>query len=193
MEIVFFTAQSQFREWLKANHANKLEQWVGFYKISSQKPSITWPESVDEALCFGWIDGLRKSIDEESYKIRFTPRRPRSHWSAVNIKRVAELKAMRLMMPIGLEAFSKRDVNKSARAAHEQKTVELDPIYESKFKKNRDAWGFWIAKAPGYRKQASWWILSAKREETRMKRLNILIDCSAKGDIIPPLKWVKKT
>lgn len=192
-EILFFPSPEDFRRWLTKYHDQSTEQWVGFYKKNSGRPSITWPESVDQALCYGWIDGLRKSIDEVSYKIRFTPRKPTSHWSAVNIKRVGELKKMGLMEKPGLEAFKKRKPENSAKASFEQKKVILDKQYEDILRQNVEAWSYWEAKAPSYRKQCSWWIMSAKKEETRISRLNVLIESCTKGEVIPQMRWsVKK-
>jgi len=188
----FFPTPADFRKWLTENHHKVTEQWIGFYKKNSGIPSITWPESVDEALCYGWIDGLRKSIDEESYMIRFTPRKPSSHWSAVNLKKVAELKKLGLMEKPGLEVFNKRKAEKSAQASYERGVVEMDPSYEKQFRQNTKAWAYWEGKAPSYRKQCTWWVMSAKKEETRSKRLAILIESSEKGEVIPPLKWAVK-
>jgi uncharacterized protein YdeI (YjbR/CyaY-like superfamily) len=157
------------------------ELWVGFYKKDSGKPSITWPESVDEALCVGWIDGIRKSVDEISYKIRFTPRRRGSIWSAVNIKRVGVLSDEGRMRPAGVKAFAARKENKSGIYAYEQRRAELEEPYNGMLKKNKMAWDFFQAQAPWYRKQIGWWVISAKKEETRMKRLGKLIEVSAKG------------
>ena len=168
------------------------EQWVGFYKKDSGKPSITWPESVDQALCFGWIDGIRKSIDDLSYMIRFTPRKPRSIWSSVNIKRAQELIAEGLMSPAGLKAFQAREENRSGIYAYEQRSPELPEQYAKKFKKHPAAWKFFQAQPPSYRKTLNWYVLSAKKEETRIKRLNILIEYSAKEERIPTFKPLKK-
>ncbi len=190
--ILFFPTSADFREWLTENHSQCTEQWIGYYKKRSGKASMTWPESVDEALCYGWIDGLRKSIDAKSYKIRFTPRKPDSHWSAVNIKRVEELKKMGLMQNSGMEAFKRRSVEKLARASYEQKTVSLSIKFETQIKNNSKAWKYWQSKAPGYQKQVAWWVMSAKRDETRINRLNTLIDCSERGEVIPPLRWSVK-
>lgn len=189
---IFFTKQSDFRNWLLDNHSSSKELWVGFHKKSSKLPSITWPESVDEALCFGWIDGIRKSIDDKSYQIRFTPRRPKSHWSKVNIDRIAYLKKQNLVSPAGLEAFEKMNVDNSKKAAHEQKKVELTNVYTQELMSNKLAWDFFSSKAPSYRKQCRWWVMSAKQEVTRVKRLKILIDCCEKEEVIPPFKWAKK-
>jgi uncharacterized protein YdeI (YjbR/CyaY-like superfamily) len=156
------------------------ELWVGFYKKNSGKPSITWPESVDEALCFGWIDGVRKRVDEISYQIRFTPRRRGSIWSATNIKRAKELVEQRRMRPTGLNAFAARIENKSGIYSYEQRTTELEEPYATYLKKNKAAWNFFRTQPPSYRKMIGWWIISAKREETRMARLAKLISESAK-------------
>jgi uncharacterized protein YdeI (YjbR/CyaY-like superfamily) len=181
MTIRFFQTPADFRKWLDKNHASVSEQWVGFYKKHSGNPSITWPESVDQALCFGWIDGIRKSIDEVSYKIRFTPRRSGSIWSSVNIKRVEELNKQGLMKPAGLKAYDARKENKSGIYAYEQRSAELPPSYEKRLKQNKAAWEFFHAQPAWYRKQAFWWVVSAKQEETRLKRLEQLIESSAQG------------
>jgi uncharacterized protein YdeI (YjbR/CyaY-like superfamily) len=156
------------------------ELWVGFYKKDSGKPSITWAESVDEALCFGWIDGIRKRVDESSYKIRFTPRRRRSIWSAINIKRVQELTKEKRMQPAGLKAFAARIENKSGIYSYEQRKAELDEPHASVLKKNKVAWDFFQTQSPSYKKMIGWYIVSAKKEETRLQRLSKLIAASAK-------------
>lgn len=188
MKPQFFTTPSKFRAWLEKNHAKSRELLVGFYKRDSGKPSITWPESVDAALCFGWIDGVRKSIDAESYTIRFTPRKPRSTWSAVNIKRAKELIGLGLMHPAGLKAFEARTDEKTAIYSYEQRHAgKLEPAYERQFKANRRAWEYFQARPPSYRKAAIWWVVSAKKEETRQSRLARLIEDSQNGRAIPPL------
>lgn len=192
MDLIFFTKPQDFRKWFQENHGKEQELWVGYYKKASSIPSITWPESVDEALCYGWIDGIRKSIDEVSYMIRFTPRKPRSHWSDVNIGRVKELSKLGLMQPTGTATFNKRDENKSRLASYEQKKVSLDKNYEAQFKATKSAWKFFQTLPPSVKKPCIWWVMSAKREETRMKRLEILIQSSVKGERIPPLKWGEK-
>jgi uncharacterized protein YdeI (YjbR/CyaY-like superfamily) len=184
----FFATPADWRAWLEKHHAETEEFWVGFYKRDSGRPSITWPESVDGALCFGWIDGVRKSIDAVSYKIRFTPRKPRSIWSAINIKRTKELLKLELMHPAGLAAFEKRDGDRSAIYSYEQrKTAQLPPEFEKQFRKNPEAWKFFQSQPPWYRRTSTYWVISAKREETRSKRLAILIDCSARKQKIPSL------
>ena len=179
LEVSFFETPASFRAWLEKNHARASELWVAFYKKGSGRPSITWPESVDQALCFGWIDGIRKNIDEVSYKIRFTPRRPRSVWSAINIRRVEELQRLGLMAPAGLAAFAARLENRSGIYSYEQRKPELDPPYQAVMKKNKKAWAFWESQPPSYRKMMSWWIVSAKKEETRLQRLAKLVEESA--------------
>lgn len=184
----FFPTPSAWRAWLEENHAEAQELWVGLYKRDSGKPSITWPEAVDGALCFGWIDGVRKSVDTISYKIRFTPRKPRSIWSAINVKRATELSALGLMHPAGLAAFQKRDEKRSAIYSYEQrKTAKLPATYERLFRANSAAWRFFQAQAPWYRRTSSFWVISAKKEETRRKRLASLIEDSAHQRTIPVL------
>jgi uncharacterized protein YdeI (YjbR/CyaY-like superfamily) len=181
----FFSTPAKWRAWLKANHAKKAELWVGFYKKGSGKPSITWPESVDQALCFGWIDGLRKSINDESYMIRFTPRKPTSVWSGINIRRVAELEGEGQMTEAGREAFAARRENRSGIYSYEQRTEKLDAKFEKEIRANPAAWKFWRAQTPSYRKTVGWWLVSAKQEETRLRRLARLIEDSANGRTLP--------
>jgi uncharacterized protein YdeI (YjbR/CyaY-like superfamily) len=189
----FFKTPSDLRKWFERHHVLEQELWVGYYKKDSGKPSITWPQSVDEALCFGWIDGIRKSIDDLSYKIRFTPRKPRSTWSAVNIKRAGELGEQGLMQSTGLKAFQAREEHRSGIYSYEQRSPELPDHYGKKLKKNLAAWKFFHAQPPSYRKAANWWVLSAKKEETRLKRLDKLIDDSAQGRRIPQFTALKKS
>ena len=179
MKPIFFETPAEFRRWLERNHDKAAELLVGFYKKDSGRRSITWPESVDEALCFGWIDGVRKRIDDVSYTIRFTPRKRGSNWSAVNIRRVGELKKLGLMKPSGLKAFEQRTAEKSAIYAYENAPKELPAADEKKFRANRKAWTFFNAQAPSYRRLAIYWVVSAKREETRARRLALLIDDSS--------------
>jgi uncharacterized protein YdeI (YjbR/CyaY-like superfamily) len=179
-------------KWLRTHHASATELWVGFYKKDSGKASITWPESVDEALCFGWIDGIRKSIDEKSYMIRFSPRKTRSTWSVVNIKRAGELVEQGLMQPAGLKAFEARQEYRSGVYSYEQRSVDLPDHYAGLLKKNSAAWKFFQGQSPYYRRAMNWWILSAKKEETRLKRLGELIKYSKQGLRIPLLLPSKK-
>lgn len=186
---VFFASSAAFRTWLEEYHDQARELWVGFHKKSSGRPSLTWQESVDAVLCFGWIDGIRKSVNASSYTIRFTPRKPDSTWSAVNIRRVGELTKMGLMRPAGLKAFEKRQDDKSAIYSYEQrKTAKLSGVYEKQFRANKNALKFFQAQAPWYRRTASWWVISAKKEETRLKRLATLIEDSERGQRVGPLQ-----
>jgi uncharacterized protein YdeI (YjbR/CyaY-like superfamily) len=185
----FFATQAAWRAWLARHHATRQELWVGFYKKASGKPSITWPQSVDEALCFGWIDGIRKSVDDERYMIRFTPRRPGSGWSVVNTKRAAELIALGLMHQSGLEAFARRSEARTRSYSYEErKHVRLPRDFERRFRARRKAWEYFSDQPPGYRRTAIFWVVSAKREETRLRRLKALIADSASGRWIGPLR-----
>jgi len=181
MEPKFFRNGNEFRKWLQKNYDTKTELIVGYYKTSSGKPSITWPESVDQALCFGWIDGRRTSIDEVSYQIRFTPRKPSSIWSKVNIQKVKELTEAGLMTEAGLKAFEKRTESKSAIYSFEKEAGELPPEMKKQFKANKKAWTYFEALAPSYRRTSIHWVISAKGEATRQRRLLQLISDSEKG------------
>ena len=185
MQPKFFKSPSNFRKWLAAHHANATELLVGFYKKDTGKPSITWPESVDEALCFGWIDGVRRRIDEGSYSIRFTPRKTSSTWSAVNIRRARELIRAGRMTPAGQEALEARKENRSGIYSYEQRSAELVEPYASALRRNKAASKFFASRPPSYRKAANWWVVSAKKEETRLKRLEQLIKHSGAGQLIP--------
>jgi uncharacterized protein YdeI (YjbR/CyaY-like superfamily) len=181
----FFRTAADFHTWLKRHHATGAELLVGFYKKSSGKPSITWPESVDEALCYGWIDGLRKRVDEESYTIRFTPRRAGSIWSAVNTRRARTLAVQRRMTPAGLSAFKARRPNRSGRYSYEQRPQELSAPYAGMLARNAAARKFFLGQIPSYRRAATWWVLSARTEATRLKRAQTLVELSAKAQLIP--------
>jgi uncharacterized protein YdeI (YjbR/CyaY-like superfamily) len=181
MAPLFFATQNDFRKWLEKNHRKETELVVGFWKVGSGKPSMTWSESVDQALCFGWIDGVRKSIDEISYQIRFTPRKPSSIWSAVNIKKIAALKKAGVMHEAGLAAFSNRKDSKSAIYSYEQAGSGFSPAFEKQFKANKKAWKYFQELAPGYRKTSVNWVMSAKQEATQLKRLTQLIAESEAG------------
>ena len=175
----FFATPNHFRKWLAKNHDRADVLWVGYYRKETGRPSVTWPESVDEALCFGWIDGIRKKIDHESYKIRFTPRRAKSVWSAVNIGRVAVLTAEDRMHAAGHAAFARREEHNSRQYSFENRaTAKLSDDDEREFRRVPVAWKFFQAQPPGYRRLASWWIISAKRPETRRARLLRLIEVS---------------
>ena len=181
IKIKYFKSAKEFRSWLEKYHTIKRELWVGYYRKASGQPSITWPESVDEALCFGWIDGIRKSVDDVRYTIRFTPRRRESIWSAINIKRARELKDKGLMKRSGNAAFEARRENRSGIYSYEQRSANLDGPYERKLRQNKAAWHFFYAQPPSYRKAIGWWVVSAKQEATRLKRLEKLISESARG------------
>ncbi|MVM31647.1 bacteriocin-protection protein [Spirosoma sp. HMF4905] len=181
MTPTFFPTPADFRTWLAANHDKETELLVGFYKVGSGRPSMTWSQSVDEALCFGWIDGVRKSIDGDSYCIRFTPRKPKSIWSAVNIAKIEELTTQGQMHPAGVAAFAKREENKSKIYAYEQKDVSLSDEFETLFKANENAWIFFQKQAPWYKKQMINWVMSAKQLATQVSRLDKLIRESTEG------------
>ena len=188
MKPTFFATATEFRTWLEKHHHKAEELWVGLYKKSSGKRSITWPEAVDEVLCFGWIDGKRKGIDDTSYAIRFTPRKPRGIWSAMNLKRIEELAREGRMHPAGLNAFEQRVTDRSRIYSYEQRTAaRLDDAQETKFRANRKAWDYFQTAAPSYRKAAIWWVVSAKAEETQLRRLTKLIEDSEHGRTVPPL------
>ncbi len=186
MNPTFFETPDAFRKWLARNHDKKNELLVGFYKRDSGRKSITWPESVDCALSYGWIDGVRRRIDDESYSIRFTPRRKGSIWSAINIKRVAELEKMGWMTDAGRAAFDKRDEKKSAIYSYENRPRELAPEFEKRFKANKKAWKFWSEQPPWYRRNVTYWVMEAKKDETRERRMAMLIeDCANE-------RWIKR-
>jgi uncharacterized protein YdeI (YjbR/CyaY-like superfamily) len=180
-DVLFFRTSADLRKWLAKHHATREELWVGFYRKDSGAPSITWPESVDEALAVGWIDGIRKRIDDERYKIRFTPRRRGSIWSAINIARVEELKKAGRMQPAGLEAYAARRENRSGIYSYEQRTADLPEPYAGVLRVNKPAHAFFAAQPPSYRKLACWFVVSAKQEKTRGKRLERLIEACVAG------------
>ena len=191
-EPIFFATPEAFRKWLAKHHGTHTELLVGLHKVGSGRPSVSWPESVDEALCVGWIDGVRRRIDEHSYSIRFTPRRATSVWSAINIARVQDLSSQGRMLPAGLKAFEARQERKSGIYAYEQRPVDLPPEYEKLFKKHKAAWKFYQGMPPWYRKTTCWLVISAKTEATRLKRLNQLIDDCANSRTVAQLKWKDK-
>jgi uncharacterized protein YdeI (YjbR/CyaY-like superfamily) len=175
----FFTNPEAFRKWLEKNHKTAAELVVGFHKIGTGKASLSWSQAVDQALCFGWIDGVRTSIDENSYKIRFTPRKPNSIWSAVNIKKMKVLTEQGHMQEAGLKAFHSRNEKKTNLYSHEKEAVELSAAFQKQFKAQKAAWQYFQALAPSYRKASVHWVMSAKQEATRLKRLEQLIAESA--------------
>lgn len=188
----FFATPAAFRKWLAARHAGAAELLVGFYKTSSGKPSVTWPESVDEALCFGWIDGVRRRVDETRYTIRFSPRKRTSVWSSINVARAQALIESGRMQAAGLRAFEARREHRSGIYSYEQRSVTLAPPYDALLRKNRAASAFFEAQPPSYRKAASWWVVSAKKDETRRRRLERLAAYAEKGERIPELRPTPK-
>jgi uncharacterized protein YdeI (YjbR/CyaY-like superfamily) len=185
---VFFEASEQLAAWLEENHESEDELWVGLYKKASGKPSVTWPEVVEQCLRFGWIDGVRRGIDDQSYANRLTPRRAGSNWSRINVAKVEELKARGLMTPAGLRAYERRTPERTGVYSSERtEPAVLPPELEQRLRANSAAHEWFQARPPGYRKTAIHWVVSAKREETRTRRLQTLIDCSAAGRKVPPL------
>jgi uncharacterized protein YdeI (YjbR/CyaY-like superfamily) len=179
-----FDSQSDFRNWLTTHHATTNELLILCYKTHTQDKGLTYRQALDEALCFGWIDGVRRAVDEESFSVRFTPRKPKSYWSAVNIRRATELANEGRMQAAGRAAFEAREVKKPERYSFENKAKELDPTLKRKFRANKRAWTFFQAQAPWYQRTSIFWIMEAKREETRERRLAELIAKSAKGEPI---------
>ena len=188
---MFFADSDEFRSWLEANHETAPELLVGFWKKSSGKPSIDWPQARDQALCFGWIDGIRKSMGEDSYTIRFTPRRKGSIWSKVNVERCSALRAARLMTPAGERAYEENK-HKTGLYSYENEQKALTSCEEKLIRQDGAAWADWVQRPPGYRKVVLHWITSAKKPDTRAKRLATLIESSAAGQRIPGYDWQKK-
>ncbi len=178
MTPIFFPTPADFRKWLQKNHKTETELYVGFYKIATRKKSITWSQAVDQALCFGWIDGVRNSIDKDSYCNRFTPRKKNSNWSEINIKKVEELTKLGLMMPEGQKAYEWRLENRSGIYSYENAPVDLSQVYKKQFKKNKASWEFFDKQTPSYKKVIIHWIMSAKQEKTRLSRLEKTIKFS---------------
>ena len=181
MKPTYFPTPAAFRAWLTENHAEQAELYVGFHKKDSGKPSITYHEAVDQALCFGWIDGVRKSVNSTSYTIRFTPRKPKSYWSKVNTKRANELIQQGLMQPPGAKVFAARDQATTKRYSFEREAAKLTPAYAKQFQSNAKAWTFFQSQAPYYQRVATFWVVSAKQEPTRQRRLQTLIATSAQS------------
>ena len=180
MKPAYFPTPADFRAWLTENHAAHTELFVGFHKKDSGKPSITYPEALDQALCFGWIDGVRKSVSPTSYMVRFTPRKPKSYWSKVNTKRANELVKQDLMQPPGAKVFQARDLTTTNRYSFERETAKLPPAFTKQFKSNPEAWTFFQSQPPYYKRVATFWVVSAKQEPTRLRRLESLIATSAR-------------
>ena len=179
MRPTFFRSRAEFRKWLEMHHASEPELWVSFYRKGSGQPGITYSEGVDEALCFGWIDGVKKRVDESSYTHRFTPRKPGSVWSVVNTKRAKALVALGLMAPPGLQAFERRDRKKTKQYSYEREHPVFDPAIERAFKAHARAWTFFRSQPPGYQRILTFWIMSAKKDEARLRRLAALVKTSA--------------
>ena len=187
MKVVFFKSSAECRRWFDRNHDKVTELWFGFYKKSSGKRGITYREALDEALCFGWIDGIKKTVDEDSYTYRFTPRKPKSVWSVINTKRAEELRKLGRMAESGLKALAARDPKRSGIYSFENRPRKLSPDFEKRFKANKDAWEFFKKMPPGYQRLACFFVMSAKKEETRLSRLDRLIEASEKKTKIGPV------
>ena len=181
MSAIYFESADAFRAWLAENHETATELLVGFWKVGSGQPSLTWPEAVDQALCFGWIDGVRRGVDEQRYTIRFSPRRRGSTWSNVNVAKVERLLAAGLMAPAGIKAWEERDPAKTGIYSFENERQPLAPEYERVLRSDEAAWAFWERQPPSYRRMATYWIMSAKQEATRQRRLARVVADSAAG------------
>jgi uncharacterized protein YdeI (YjbR/CyaY-like superfamily) len=192
MKITHFKTQKDFRRWLEENHAKADELQVGFYKKATGLESITYQEALDEALCFGWIDGVRRRVDDKSYTIRFTPRRARSHWSAINIRRIGELTKLGRVHAHGLKVFESRDPARTGLYSNESKVRTFSAAHLKRFKANKKAWAFFQSSRPSHQRMAMFWVGSAKKEETRDRRLNSLIEMFAAGRNIEPMGVKKK-
>lgn len=188
-DVTHFDSPAAFRAWLESHGAERDELWVGYWKKSTRRPSMTWEESVDEALCFGWIDGIRKRVDEEAYTVRFTPRRAGSTWSRRNVDRYERLETAGRVEPAGVAAYGRRTEEKSGTYSFERETpLALSEVYRARLKSDEDAWADWRSRPPGYRRLVAHWVMSAKRESTRERRLAALIEDSAAGRKVKPLR-----
>jgi uncharacterized protein YdeI (YjbR/CyaY-like superfamily) len=191
---IYFSSPEEFRAWLEEHHASASEVLVGYWRKKTGKPSLTWSEAVDEALCFGWIDGVRRSVDEERHEQRFTPRKPSSNWSAINVAKMDALRAAGRMREAGEAAFARRRTDRTAIYAYEQRRdPRLTPEEEARFRADAAAWAYFEAAPPSYRRQALWWVVSAKRPETRERRLATLIEDSAAGQRLRQYTWPRRT
>ncbi|MBC7811640.1 MAG: YdeI/OmpD-associated family protein [Burkholderiales bacterium] len=191
-DVTYLASPDEMRQWLSENHDQVSELWLGIYKKDSGKMGVTYKQAVDEALCFGWIDGLTRKVDEASYKVRFTPRKPRSIWSQVNLKRIEELIQLGRMQPPGLKAYTGRDPAKTNLYANEQPDLKLDDAYERELQANEAAWTFFQAQSAAYQRTATWYVMSAKQEVTRCKRLIKLIEACTKGEKVAALIGKRK-
>lgn len=187
-EVVFFTTTAELRDWFDANHQTADELWLGYHKKRTGRPTISWSDAVDEALCVGWIDSVRYSLDDDRSAQRFTPRRPGSVWSAINVRKVGELAAQGRMRPAGLAAYEARDPDKTAIYSHEQAEVPLERDEMALIRANEPAWTDWQRRSPSYRRTVTHWIVSAKKPETRARRLEALIAASAAGEAVGPMR-----
>jgi uncharacterized protein YdeI (YjbR/CyaY-like superfamily) len=185
--VIFFETPAQLRSWFEKNHATAGELWLGYHRKRTGRPTVTWQEVVDQELCFGWIDSVRYSLDDDRSAQRITPRRKRSVWSAINIKRFGELEALGLVHPAGRDAFEKRDEARSRIYSYENRSRGFDAAREAAFRKHKLAWTFFEAQPPSYRKTAAFWVMSAKRDETRERRLTVLIERSRNRERLPQL------
>ena len=185
-DITIFPSAADFRRWLEKHHATAPELFIGFYKKGVPKTSMTYGEAVDEALCFGWIDGITRRIDDEVYTIRWTPRRPTSNWSAINIAKIAELTAAGRMHPAGTRAFEERDRRKDASYSYERPELALDADMRARFEADAAAWAGWQSRPPSFRRQATYWVMSAKRPDTRERRFGQLVEGMRTGTLPPP-------
>ena len=190
-DALFFDGPAELRAWLDVNHGKASELWVGYWKKGSRQRGITYLESVDEALAFGWIDGLTRRIDDDRYATRFTPRRPKGNWSQANIQRVGELAAEGRMTEAGMRAFAARSARRPGEYEYETRPPDLPEPYAGRFRRHTAAWSFWSEQRPSYRRSMTWWVVSAKREETRLRRLEALISESAAGRIVDELNMPK--
>ena len=190
-DAIYFSSPAEFGAWLEEHHETEKELWLGYWKKATGKPSLTWSQAVDEALCFGWIDGLLRGIDDQRHIQRFTPRKPTSNWSAVNVRKVEQLRKEGRMRPAGEAAFARRRPDKTGVYSFEQRDeAAFTPEQQAQFEADAAAWAYWQARPPGYRRTATWWVLSAKREETRARRLATLIEDCAAGR---PIKLLRRT
>ena len=188
-EPIYFASAAEFGTWLAEHHASATEVWIGYWKKHTGKPSLVWSDAVDEALCFGWIDGVLRRVDDERHVQRFTPRKPSSNWSAINVAKVAALREAGRMRPAGEAAFARRRADRTGVYSFEQPAEpQLAPEQRARFEAEPQAWAFFQAQPPSYRRQASWWVISAKQPETRARRLALLISDSASGERIKPLR-----
>lgn len=190
--VMVFATQAELRAWLEAHHTTESEAWIGYYKKGVPKQSVTYPQVVDEALCFGWIDGIGYRIDDEIYANRLTPRRKRSTWSLANVRRVGELQAEGRMAPAGMAAYEARIVDMSGIYSYENRPADLPPEQLARLQANDAAWRYWQAQTPGYRRSATWWVISARQEVTRERRLATLIEDSAAGRMIKPFTYGRR-